>query len=82
VRQPIRLPESAGDVGTIRFTSWICQGGVRVYSGQAIAEIETDKTTVELESPADGVLVETLARPGDEITSETTLGFVESDPEQ
>lgn len=35
---------------------WLKQPGEAVVAGEAVAEIETDKTTMELESPADGIL--------------------------
>lgn len=35
---------------------WLKQPGDTVVAGEAVAEIETDKTTMELESPADGIL--------------------------
>lgn len=81
MRKPILLPEGAAEAGNLRFVGWLCEGGARVFRGQAIAEIETDKTTVELEAPVDGVLVELTARAGDEIASEATLGYLEADPE-
>lgn len=42
------------DEGTL--SRWLKQPGDAVAAGEAIAEIETDKAAVELESPADGVL--------------------------
>jgi pyruvate dehydrogenase E2 component (dihydrolipoyllysine-residue acetyltransferase) len=43
---------------------WIKQPGERVTAGDPIAEIETDKATVDLESPQDGVLGPHLVPPG------------------
>ena len=37
-------------------SAWLKQPGDIVHTGEPIAEIETDKATMELESPADGVL--------------------------
>ena len=51
-----RLPELADAVESVRLSVWLKQEGDRVESGEPIAEVETDKTNVELESPATGVV--------------------------
>ena len=50
------------DEGTL--ARWLKQPGDAVAAGEAIAEIETDKAAVELESPADGVLGRHLVAEG------------------
>ena len=52
----VRLPEMAESMAVATVTAWLRQPGQMVRTGEPIAEIETDKTTVELESPADGTL--------------------------
>ena len=51
-----RLPELADAVESVKLSVWLKQEGDRVESGEPIAEVETDKTNVELESPATGVV--------------------------
>ena len=60
----IRLPRLADSVTSVRFGAWLKQEGDRVAAGEPIAEVETDKTTVELEAPAAGVLCELRVVPG------------------
>ena len=50
------------DEGTL--SRWLKQPGDAVAAGDAIAEIETDKAAVELESPVDGVLGRHLVAEG------------------
>ena len=52
----VRLPELAESMAVATVTAWLREPGQMVRTGEPIAEIETDKTTVELESPADGTL--------------------------
>jgi pyruvate dehydrogenase E2 component (dihydrolipoamide acetyltransferase) len=61
---PIIMPkfEMAQESGTI--VRWLKQVGDPVHKGEAILEVETDKITMEVESPADGVLAQVLAEPG------------------
>ena len=54
--------EMAQESGTI--ARWLKQVGDPVSKGEAILEVETDKITMEVESPADGVLAQVLAEPG------------------
>src|SRR5215469_16125860 len=46
-----------------RLIAWLKKPGETVKKGEPIAEIESDKATVELEAVVDGTLVETLFPP-------------------
>jgi len=48
-------------------TQWFKQPGDAVAAGDVLAEIETDKSAVELESPADGTLGRHLVSEGDAV---------------
>ncbi|WP_119391206.1 acetoin dehydrogenase dihydrolipoyllysine-residue acetyltransferase subunit [Taklimakanibacter lacteus] len=60
-----RLGETMEE-GTI--VGWLVSPGQSFKRGQAIVEIETDKTVVEFPALGDGVLEETLAGDGDRVT--------------
>ena len=62
----VRLPELADAMASATLTAWLKQPGDSVTEGEPIAEVETDKTTVELEAPADGVLAEIRVAAGTE----------------
>ena len=51
-----RLPQLAASVTSVRLGVWLKQEGDRVQAGEPIAEVETDKTNVELEAPTSGVV--------------------------
>jgi pyruvate dehydrogenase E2 component (dihydrolipoamide acetyltransferase) len=55
---------------------WLKAEGDAVAKGEALLEIETDKVTVELESPADGVLGGISAAEGDDVPVGETIAFV------
>jgi len=57
--------EMAQDIGTL--VHWLKAEGDLVYKGDPLMEIETDKVTVEIESPGTGVLANIVAQPGDEV---------------
>ncbi len=52
---------------TGKVLQWLKAEGEQVTKGQPIVEVETDKATVELESPADGVLTGLAANAGDDV---------------
>ncbi len=55
----------AQDTGKV--VQWLKAEGEQVTKGQPIVEVETDKATVELEAPADGMLSGVVAREGDDV---------------
>src|SRR5881396_1350597 len=52
---------------TGKLLRWLVAEGQPVAQGQPLMEIETDKVTVEIESPASGILAGVRARPGQEV---------------
>ncbi len=52
----VRLPQLGESTTHARLSLWLKREGERVHRGDIIAEVETDKTSVEIEAPADGVL--------------------------
>ena len=55
----------AQDTG--KLLEWLVQEGQTVQKGQPLMVIETDKTTVEIEAPASGILANVRARAGEDI---------------
>lgn len=58
---------------------WQKQVGDRVSAGDTIADIESEKKTMELAAPAAGVLAEICLDNGGRFTADQTLGFIEED---
>jgi len=50
-----------------KIVRWLKAEGEHVAKGETLVEIETDKATVEIEAPADGVLAQILASVGDDV---------------
>jgi 2-oxoglutarate dehydrogenase E2 component (dihydrolipoamide succinyltransferase) len=72
--------ESSQIEGTAaRFSQWLVEPGTAVKAGDPLLELETDKVTMEVPAPADGILVETMALQGQEITPEFVLGRIQTD---
>ena len=74
----VRLPELAESMAVATVTAWLREPGQMVRTGEPIAEIETDKTTVELESPADGTLdVIHIAAGTEDVPVDTVLATLQ-----
>jgi pyruvate dehydrogenase E2 component (dihydrolipoamide acetyltransferase) len=52
---------------TGKIVQWLKSEGDEVVKGDPIAEIETDKATVEIESPASGILANIVGNTGEDI---------------
>ena len=69
----LKLPELAESMTSAAITAWLKQPGDRVTAGDPIVEVDTDKTTVEVEAPVSGVLREIVVAVG---TAEVEVGGV------
>ncbi len=60
---PVIVPKSGGVTSTkVKVVRWIKQEGEPVRQGEPLVELETEKVSYELESPAEGVLLKIVAR--------------------
>ena len=68
----ILLPALSPTMETGNLVKWLVKEGDDVLSGDILAEIETDKATMELESPDDGKIEKILIKEGSENISVNT----------
>ena len=74
------MPELSSDGEGATLATWLVAVGDHVEKGDVIAELETEKATVELEAPATGTIVAFAVEEGvEEIMPGTLLGSLESD---
>ena len=69
----IKLPQLADGMTTAAITAWLKDVGDSVTKGEPIVEVDIDKTTIELEAPASGVLQDIRVLSG---TEEVPVGTV------
>jgi pyruvate dehydrogenase E2 component (dihydrolipoamide acetyltransferase) len=60
----ILMPQMGYDMTQGTLVRWVKKVGDRVHRGDVVAEIETDKATVEVEAFDSGTLLRTMAEPG------------------
>jgi pyruvate dehydrogenase E2 component (dihydrolipoamide acetyltransferase) len=69
----VRLPELGEGVTEGELVKWLVKPGDSVKADQAIAEIMTDKATVEVPSPQAGVVKELKYKVGEVIKVESVM---------
>src|SRR5690242_20887768 len=63
----IMVPALGESITEGTLAQWLKQPGDTVVQDEAIASLETDKVTVDVPSPAAGVLTEQLVKEGDTV---------------
>lgn len=61
---------------SVRLASWNAQEGDTIRRGDIVCEIETEKATVEVEAPADGILRKILVEQGTTIPPRTVVAII------
>ena len=72
----ITMPQMGFDMTEGVIANWLKAEGETVQKGEAIAEIETDKTTIQIEAFASGVLSKILAQTGAKVPVGETIGII------
>ena len=60
----IRMPRMSDTMEEGNIVSWLKSEGEEVEAGETLAEVETDKATMELDSYFDGVLLHIAVKEG------------------
>ncbi|MEM0922269.1 MAG: 2-oxoglutarate dehydrogenase complex dihydrolipoyllysine-residue succinyltransferase, partial [Pseudomonadota bacterium] len=74
----VRVPTLGESVTEATIATWFKQPGDAVAVDEMLCELETDKVTVEVPSPADGVMVEHVAKEGDTVGVDALLATIEA----
>ena len=74
-----RLPDVGEGIATAEIIAWQVAEGDRVREHQDLVEIQTDKATVVIPCPADGVITRLCGEPGDTLDVGSVLAVIEAD---
>ena len=77
----IIMPKMGDGMESGVLVSWLKHEGDQVEVGDALAEIETDKATMELEAEDAGVLTRLIAGEGDEVAVGEPIAVISADGE-
>lgn len=72
----IAMPKLGFDMAEGTLVRWVVGEGEAIEKGQVLAEIETDKATVEVESSAAGIVYRHLVKAGDVVPVGTPIAVI------
>src|SRR5947208_13472454 len=78
----IQMPKLSDTMTEGTLVAWKKKKGDQVSAGEVIAEIETDKATMEWESPEDGTLTEIYVEEGGKVNVGEKIAFIGGEGEE
>src|SRR5205085_8937831 len=78
----IQMPKLSDTMTEGTLVAWKKKKGEKVAAGDVIAEIETDKATMEWESPEDGTLTEIYVEEGGRVNVGEKIAFIGGEGEE
>lgn len=78
-RIAIEMPNLGHDIESGTIVNWIKKVGDTVARGDVLAEVETEKVTMEVEAFDEGVLVEIVQDVDAEVATGELIAYLESD---
>ncbi|WP_341207934.1 dihydrolipoamide acetyltransferase family protein [uncultured Sphingomonas sp.] len=78
-RFTFKLPDIGEGISEAEIVAWHVAVGDRVEEDQSLADMMTDKATVEMESPVAGVVVEIAGAVGDQVSIGAPLVVIETE---
>jgi 2-oxoisovalerate dehydrogenase E2 component (dihydrolipoyl transacylase) len=76
-----KLPDIGEGIAEAEIVAWHVKLGDRIEEDQPLADMMTDKATVEMETPVAGKVVELAGEVGDQIAIGSVLAVIETDGE-
>jgi pyruvate dehydrogenase E2 component (dihydrolipoamide acetyltransferase) len=78
----IQMPKLSDTMTEGTLVAWKKKKGDKVSAGEVIAEIETDKATMEWEAPEDGMLTEIYVEEGGKVNVGDKIAFIGGEDEE
>src|ERR1700746_3360817 len=78
----IQMPKLSDTMTEGTLVAWKKKKGDHVSAGEVLAEIETDKATMEWESPEDGTLTEIYVEEGGKVNVGDRIAFIGGEDEE
>lgn len=76
------MPTLGSDMTEGTLVEWKKRAGDRVVKGEIIAEVDTDKAAIEIESFHTGIIEQLLAKPGERIPVGTVMAIIREEGTQ
>jgi pyruvate dehydrogenase E2 component (dihydrolipoamide acetyltransferase) len=80
--ETVNMPKLGFDMAEGTLVRWVINEGEEVKKGAILAEIETDKATVEVESAYEGIMARHLVSEGDVVPVNTPIAVISAPGEK
>jgi pyruvate dehydrogenase E2 component (dihydrolipoamide acetyltransferase) len=77
-----KMPRLGADMEAGTLVAWHKQPGDQIRRGDLMAEVETDKGVIDVESFSEGILDRILVNPGEKVPVGTVLAWIRADAER
>src|ERR687894_1469092 len=78
----LKVPTLGMDMEEATVVRWLVEDGAEVEKGDPVLEIDTDKTSFEIEAPAGGTIRNLRGEPGETLPVGATLAYVTAPGEE
>lgn len=65
----VKMPRLGENVDSVFIVDILVQPGQNVVAGEVLVNVETDKATLEVQSPVSGIVVEVLVKVDQEVAA-------------
>lgn len=76
MKREIKMPDLGTTVAELNIMRWLVKEGDFIKRGQPLLEVETDKTTTEVESYCSGYLVKIVVPENESVLSGDTIALI------
>jgi 2-oxoglutarate dehydrogenase E2 component (dihydrolipoamide succinyltransferase) len=75
----LRIPHAGESVQEMQIGQWLKQEGDRVRRDETLVELDTDKASMELPAPSDGILSRIVKHDGDKVAVGEVIALIDPD---
>jgi 2-oxoglutarate dehydrogenase E2 component (dihydrolipoamide succinyltransferase) len=75
----LKIPNVGESIQEVQIGQWLKQEGDRVAHDETIVELETDKASMELPAPIDGVISKIMKHDGDSVAVGDVIAYLDPD---
>ena len=73
------MPDLGTTESSVAVLNWLVESGERIERGQPLLEVETDKTTLQVEAVASGRIESLLVEPGENVETGTAIAVIDTE---
>jgi 2-oxoglutarate dehydrogenase E2 component (dihydrolipoamide succinyltransferase) len=78
----LRIPSAGESIQEVQIGQWLKHEGDRVRRDETVVELDTDKASMELPSPSDGILARIVKQDGEKVGVGEVIALIDPDGQQ